>query len=96
MLQYDSHTENKGFVEGVMKKRLRSALACFLLSFFAYFRYLLVVSILLLIGSIFFHPLLYAGILALILDAIFSIAVTVHVTMVVPVFNQDFLFQKDS
>ena len=47
------------------------------------------------IGSIFFHPLLYAGILALVLDAIFSIGVTVQVTMVGPVFKQDFIFQKD-
>ena len=79
-----------------MKKRLRNALACFLLSFFAYFRYLLVVSAILLIGSIFFHPLLYAGILALILDALLSLAITVQVTMVGPTFKQDFIFQKDS
>ena len=78
-----------------MKDRLRSALACFLLSFFAYFRYLLVVSIVLIIGSIFFRPLLYAGILALILDAIFSIGITVQVTMVGPEFKQDFTYQKD-
>ena len=78
-----------------MKNRLRSALACFILSFFAYFRYLLAVSAGLFIGSIFFHPLLYAGILALVLDAIFSIGVTVQVTMVGPVFKQDFIFQKD-
>ena len=79
-----------------MKDRLRSALACFLLSFFAYFRYLLVVSIVLIIGSIFFHPLLYAGILALILNFIFSIGVTVQVTNVSPAFKQDFTFQKDN
>lgn len=81
--------------EGVMKNRMRSALACFLLSFFAYFRYLLVVSAALIIGSFLFHPLLYAGILALILDLLFSIGITVQVTMVGPVFKQDFTFQKD-
>ena len=79
-----------------MKNRMRSAFACFLLSFFAYFRYLLAVAAVLFIGSIFFHPLLYAGILALILDAIFSISITVQVMMVGPVFKQDFLFQKDN
>ena len=78
-----------------MKDRLRGALACFLLSFFGYFRYLLVVSAILFIGSFFFHPLLFAGILGLIIDAVLSIALTIHVTMVVPVFKQDFLFQKD-
>ncbi|MCR5057296.1 MAG: hypothetical protein K6A81_01580 [Clostridiales bacterium] len=78
-----------------MKNRLRSALACFLLSFFAYFRYLLIVGAVLMIGSFFFHPLLYAGILALILDALFSIGITVQVTMVGPEFKQDFKFQKD-
>lgn len=78
-----------------MKNRLRSALACFLLSFFAYFRYLLVVGAALIIGSFFFHPLLYAGILALILDVLFSIGITVQVTMVGPEFKQDFTFQKD-
>ena len=78
-----------------MKNRLRSALACFILSFFAYFRYLLAVSAVLFIGSIFFFLLFYAGILALVLDAIFSIGVTVQVTMVGPVFKQDFIFQKD-
>ena len=83
------------YQEGVMKNRLRSALACFILSFFAYFRYLLAVSAILFIGSIFFRPLLYAGILALVLDVIFSIGVTVQVTMVGPVFKQDFIFQKD-
>ena len=78
-----------------MKNRLRSALACFLLLFFAYFRYLLVVGAALIIGSFFFHPLLYAGILALILDVLFSIGITVQVTMVGPEFKQDFTFQKD-
>ena len=81
--------------EGVMKNRMRSALACFLLSFFAYFRYLLIVGAVLMIGSFFFHPLLYAGILALILDALFSIGITVQVTMDGPEFKQDFKFQKD-
>lgn len=81
--------------EGVMKNRMRSALACFLLSFFAYFRYLLIVGAALMIGSFLFHPLLYAGILALVLDVIFSIGITVQVTMVGPVFKQDFTFQKD-
>ena len=52
-------------------------------------------SAILFIGSIFFRPLLYAGILALILDAIFSIGITVQVTMVGPEFKQDFTFQKD-
>ena len=78
-----------------MKNRMRSALACFLLSFFAYLRYLLIVGAVLMIGSFFFHPLLYAGILALILDALFSIGITVQVTMVGPEFKQDFKFQKD-
>lgn len=78
-----------------MKDRLRGALACFLVSFFAYFRYLLLIGTALLIGGIFFHPLLYAGALALILDTFLSISVTVQVSFVAPVFKQDFLFQQD-
>ncbi|MBQ0012866.1 MAG: hypothetical protein KBT07_09195 [Clostridiales bacterium] len=78
-----------------MKDRLRSALACFILSFFAYFRYLLAIAAVLLLGGIFFHPLLYAGLLALALDAVLSIGVTVSVVMVVPVFKQDFAFQNN-
>ncbi len=78
-----------------MKDRLRSALACFLLSFFAYFRYLLAIAALLLIGSIFFRPLLYAGLLAFALDVVLSIGVTVSMVMVIPVFKQDFTFQNN-
>ena len=78
-----------------MKNRFRSALACFLLSFFAYFRYLLAAAVALIIGSFFFHPLIYAGLLALALDLFFSIAITVHVTFIVPVFKEEFPFQKE-
>ncbi|MBO4495136.1 MAG: hypothetical protein J5752_04700 [Clostridiales bacterium] len=77
-----------------MKKGMRSVLACFLLTFFGYFRYLLVMAVLLFIGSIFFHPLLYAGVLVIGLDLVFSILLTTQVAMVVPRSGgQKFLFQ---
>ena len=79
-----------------MKNRLRSALAWFLVSFFAYFRYLLIVAIVLLLGSIFFHPLLYAGLLSLALDAIFSAVVTMKVLIVVPIENEKFVFGEEA
>ena len=78
-----------------MKNRLRSALAWFLVSFFAYFRYLLIVAVVLLLGSIFFHPLLYAGLLSLALDAIFSAVVTMKVLIVVPIENEKFVFGEE-
>jgi len=83
------------YQEDVMKNQFKSAVACFLLSFFAYFRYLLAASVILIIGSFFFQPLIYAGLLALALDFFFSIAITVHVSFIVPVFKDDFPFQKD-
>lgn len=76
-----------------MKKRLRSVLTCFLLTFFAYFRYLQLAAGLLLIGSIFFHPLLYAALLVIGLDAICSLFLTWQITMVVPGGKTTFLFQ---
>ena len=79
-----------------MKRSIRCALSCFLLSFFAYFRFLLVAAAVLLIGSFFYHPLLYVGILALVLDLIFSISMTVQVAMVTPTNNEDFVFQQNN
>ena len=79
-----------------MKNRLRSALVWFLVSFFAYFRYLLVVAVVLLIGSIFFHPLLYAGLLSLSLDVIFSAIVTLKVLIVIPIEKEKFVFGEES
>jgi len=77
-----------------MKKGMRSVLACFLLTFFAYFRYLLVMAVLLFIGCIFFRPLLYAGLLVIGLDILFSILLTSQIATVVPRSSgQDFLFQ---
>ncbi|MBP5492805.1 MAG: hypothetical protein J6Y08_08165 [Clostridiales bacterium] len=75
-----------------MKKRLRNALACFLVSFFAYFRYLLVAAAVLIIGSFLFHPLLYAGILALVIDFILSVSMTLEVAIVFQTTNEEFTF----
>ncbi|MBR3056516.1 MAG: hypothetical protein IKG93_00985 [Clostridiales bacterium] len=76
-----------------MKKGLRSVVACFLLAFFAYFGYLLVIATALLVGSIFFHPLLYAGLIVIGLDLVLSFLLTEQIAVVVPRNNQKFLFQ---
>lgn len=51
-------------------------------------------AVLLFIGCIFFHPLLYAGLLVIGLDILFSALLTAQVAMVVPrAKRQKFLFQ---
>lgn len=77
-----------------MKKRLGYFLYCFNLTFFIYFRYLLGISILLLIGSIFFRPLFYAGILILLLDVLFSLGITCEMTFTIQRPKKRYLFEQ--